>query len=389
MKAIISGHVPPARTDEKVMWDETCWQKYTLWMRQYRDVVIGSLYGHMNIDHFMLQDFEDIDVKLLDTEGPGGAQSSHIDCAGGNGLHTAVSEPDYLESLRIIWSYLPSVPDTLRHRKKKKHNSKESKFFKRIGGEWGERYSLTLVSPSVVPNYYPTLRVFEYNITGLESSLEDKSSQLLKDQNLESTEIEGAPEFNIADLLIGDVDNKKRSKKPAFQVPRGPSRSSPPGPAYSPQSLSWIGYIQYFANLTYINNDFPETWSSSDSSDDKTPETQKWKHGKHHGKEPNRIRPTPREFEYEVEYDTRLEKDKFGLHDGLTVRSMIELASRIGGQSKSVATLTHTKKGKKHKKKKKKHHKNKDRRNNKPWHAFVTRALVSTVDPEDLYEDFA
>jgi endopolyphosphatase len=60
MKAILMGHVPPARVDSKESWDETCWQKYTLWQRQFRDVIVGGLYGHMNIDHFMLQDFDEI-----------------------------------------------------------------------------------------------------------------------------------------------------------------------------------------------------------------------------------------------------------------------------------------------------------------------------------------
>ena len=54
MKAILIGHVPPARVDSKESWDETCWQKYALFGRQFRDVIVGSLYGHMNIDHFML-----------------------------------------------------------------------------------------------------------------------------------------------------------------------------------------------------------------------------------------------------------------------------------------------------------------------------------------------
>ncbi|KAG7130505.1 Endopolyphosphatase like protein [Verticillium longisporum] len=33
MKVILMGHVPPARTNSKQNWDETCWQKYNLWLR--------------------------------------------------------------------------------------------------------------------------------------------------------------------------------------------------------------------------------------------------------------------------------------------------------------------------------------------------------------------
>jgi endopolyphosphatase len=64
MKVILTGHIPPARTDSKQLWDETCWQKYTLWLQQYRDVIISGLYGHMNIDHFMLQDNKKISLLM-------------------------------------------------------------------------------------------------------------------------------------------------------------------------------------------------------------------------------------------------------------------------------------------------------------------------------------
>ncbi|KAK6441582.1 hypothetical protein LTR95_002177 [Oleoguttula sp. CCFEE 5521] len=43
MKAILIGHSPPARTDAKTPRDETCWQEYTLWMQQYRDVLSGRV----------------------------------------------------------------------------------------------------------------------------------------------------------------------------------------------------------------------------------------------------------------------------------------------------------------------------------------------------------
>lgn len=45
VKAILTGHVPPARTPGKMSWDETCWQKYALWSERYRDVIVGSVYG--------------------------------------------------------------------------------------------------------------------------------------------------------------------------------------------------------------------------------------------------------------------------------------------------------------------------------------------------------
>lgn len=52
MKAIIIGHVPPSRVKNHIgddwrkrLWDESCWKKYILYARQYRDVIVGGIYG--------------------------------------------------------------------------------------------------------------------------------------------------------------------------------------------------------------------------------------------------------------------------------------------------------------------------------------------------------
>lgn len=52
MKAWLSGHVPPTKDN----WEPTCRDRYIAWTHEYRDVIIGGLYGHMNIDHFVVHD---------------------------------------------------------------------------------------------------------------------------------------------------------------------------------------------------------------------------------------------------------------------------------------------------------------------------------------------
>jgi endopolyphosphatase len=139
------------------------------------------------------------------------------------------------------------------------------------------------------------------------------------------------------------------------------------------------------------------------------------KHGKHQGKQP-RPEPHPKEFVFEVEYDTR--KDK-GFKD-LTVRRWVEYARKIGraetssvvseekdaeyeeeveGQGSDedeeeaeegssdeetdedeVDASTQGKHGKKHKKN---HHKT-----SKEWYTFVRRAFVGTMNPKDIKQLF-
>ena len=426
MKAIMTGHVPPARTESKTSWDETCWQKYTLWMRQYRDVVVGSVYGHMNIDHFLLQDIKEVNIDALN----GDFDDDDIFREAFDDELTTQSSAEYLSELRIEWSHLPD-PEKIKHlltigfddedqyrgvaaRKRKGNGKKQEAFFRKIGGRWGERYSSALVSPSVVPNYFPTIRVIEYNITDLDdlNAVTVTSNDLIGNEKstgryetFDAYDDEQAAnqldrlKTSLEGLAKGkkkkNKNKHKKPKKPNFIVPNPPSKSAPPGPAYSPQTLSWLGYVQYFANLTEINNDFvPE---HSDDIDDAG-----WRKGKHHGKHPKEkgSKPHPKPFVFEVEYDTR--NDSIYKMKDLTVMSYIDLAARIGQyrpdegdriqdadydvDGRDTGDMTATKKGGK---KGKKHRKHKKRKAiNKVWFAFVKRAFVGSREDEELHNEF-
>ncbi|KAJ5724395.1 Endopolyphosphatase Ppn1p-related protein [Penicillium malachiteum] len=340
MKAILMGHVPPARSDEKKNWDETCWQKYTLWVNRYRDVVVGSVYGHMNVDHFMLQDTHDVDFEFL-------VEKTTSERVG------ILSKADYINSLRDQWADLPSPPsgvfddleessvDATKKKKKKKKDSKKKKddeeedkkkkkkkqeqkrkkFLKKIDGPWAERYSVSLVAPSLVPNYFPTLRVIEYNITGLENAFVDEVPMDAKP----------SPISDDQDPPLEPLKKKKKEKKkPDFKVPDAPSPTSVPGPAYSNQALTWLSYTQYFANLTKLNEEFES--GSKDAH-----------------------------IEFEVEYSTN--DDVYRMND-LTVRSFFQLAVRIGEGGEAAATKV-----------------------NEAWRAFLTRAFTGFFDANDLNDD--
>lgn len=422
MKAILMGHVPPARTESKQAWDETCWQKYSLWMRQYRDVVVGSVYGHMNIDHFMLQDFEDISKKALMADTPAMSRMAL------DNRFTIESSAEYLTELRYDWSQIPDPPESKSKSLssldyfynlfnspillRKKHNkSKKDKFLHKIGGEWAERYSLSLVSPSVVPNYFPTMRVVDYNISGLDAVSETSLTHDLEHydagQCVQERE-EGNFDASKSRKKKGKRKKHHKPKKPDFVMPKPPSKSAPPGPAYSPQTFSWLGYTQYYANLTHINNDFTQ------GRDDDVAEEEGWHDGKHSGRTPEeKAKNHHKKFEYSVEYDTRNDS-VFGLQD-LTVRNYLNLAGRIGqykpangdrlkdgetdtmtdedgeGQVSAVCheddmTARKNKKYKKHHGKKQKHKHRKAI--NRVWFTFVNRAYVGTRDDEELHDEF-
>ncbi|CAG8231227.1 unnamed protein product [Penicillium nalgiovense] len=358
MKAILMGHVPPARSSEKKSWDETCWQKYTLWMHQYRDVVVGSLYGHMNIDHFMLQDSNKVEID----------SKAH-------GKVSINSKADYLESLRSQWSSLPSPPSGIfeepdsisdlgdlsgvepakKDKRGKKKDKKKQKFLEKIGGPWAERYSVSLVSPSLVPNFFPSLRVIDYNITGLEDVAHgvDLSTHAVDDttSGLDHAGID-TPGTSEDSLIPPEIQKKKKGKgkkrKPKFKVPEPPSSTAPPGPAYSNQAFTWLSYTQYFSNLTKLHEQLAE------------------------GEQGH----SPR-IDYEIEYTTN--DDVYQMKD-LTVRSFFQLAARIGEEGAEEKQTEVNSQGADWSSSKKK------KLVNNVWRAFVRRAFVGfpVDDLDDL-----
>lgn len=330
MKALLMGHVPPARTESKQLWDETCWQKYTLWLQQFRDVVTGGLFGHMNIDHFMLQDTQDVDIRVVE----GSSAVFGVRQAMADEL-TVQGAANYLQELRSEWTNLfkPTSDEAEDEGHKKGKKRKHADL-------WAERYQLSFVGPSVVPNYFPTLRVFEYNISGLENApvwtdaLQAAPSALADEE-------EDERDLDLRDLSEVDTSKKGHKKKPKHKKPKGkkpkdpnlvvpdpPAKSSPPGPAYSPQPLTLTGYTQYFANLTYINNDLPPEDGEEKQADSSVWHwLLKWRRGKHGDEYSMESKSKPREFAFEVEYNTK--DDKLYKLSDLTVGSFVELAYKM------------------------------------------------------------
>lgn len=386
MKAILMGHVPPARTENKQNWDESCWQVYTLWLKQFRDVVVGSLYGHMNIDHFLLSDSKEVGIQSA-VETLEKRKDKKV---------SAFGKKDYLYDLRSLWADLPRAAgriadlydgkadmedgfdDDLDDDEDFDYNDEDEveknnisaakqkkKKFAKIGGKFAERYQLSLISPSVVPNYLPTLRIFEYNITGLENApIWKDDSSFTVESNVTITADDLNMELKRSEDLSaqrgggkkgkGKKGKKGKGKKPHdpnLVIPEKPKKRDLPGPAYAPQPLTFTSLQQYFVNLTHVNS---EPTKDKDKDGVKT-----------------------RKFTFELEYDTRDDKH-YGLAD-LTVRSWVELAYRLGKGSagSKMEGVDAAGKGGGGKKGKKP-------TTNKTWMTFVDRAFVGTLSKDEL-----
>ncbi|OBT64569.1 hypothetical protein VE03_06347 [Pseudogymnoascus sp. 23342-1-I1] len=365
VKAILMGHVPPARTGGKRLWDESCWGRYVVWVERYRDVVVGGAWGHMNIDHFLLQKGGRGVKALMGTEGRGGVEGWAIGEMGGEVAVKSVDE--YLQELRDGFARVPDPREAVEGEVRtegKKERRRRKKVLKRMGGEWAERYQVSLVSPSVVPNYFPSLRVVEYNVSGLDGGVvagvgeratatswrlpgeDDEEDEEFDEEDTDDEDFDSEDEASDdeedyeeeASKTKGKKHKKKKKKKhgkpkhPDLKIPPPPPAGSPPGPAYSPQPLSWTGYTQYFANLTAIAEAEAEAAAvDADDSDDVDVSDDKGKKGKggKGGKDKPKPNPGGGEFKYEIEYTTFNDSKGFALPD-LTVRSFLGLAHRIG-----------------------------------------------------------
>ncbi|KAK8250612.1 endopolyphosphatase [Phyllosticta capitalensis] len=462
MKAILIGHVPPARTANKQSWDETCWQKYTFWMQQYRDIIITSMYGHMNIDHFILHDFSEVKNSVRKGKMKGSLKPK-LTVAEDDEEISITSAEDYLLDLRDSWSNLPTpvtpvkptdsasppgnktsllraIQELFGEQDVQVPADDDSDFLEGIGGKFGERYGHSIVGASIIPNFFPSMRVIEYNITGIESvgaaglaQPGPASQELEKWEELTESDTE---DEDFEELKKKKRNNKKgkgkalKKKKYKFTVPEGPSKSAPPGPAYSPQTLSLVGYTQYFANLTQLNNDFsainasaadaesePEECASSNptsclySDEDGGGDlrdygdgfaAQRWREGKHRGKKPKQGKPDPKPFAFEKEYSTFDEDDEYKLPD-LTVRSYINLARRIGsfgkngfaavpgatdGEGVITSEVDEFQTGDAPSVQKDKDDKKKNKPKHHVWYEFVRRAFVSTLEQPDIEGSF-
>ncbi|KAF5096336.1 hypothetical protein D0Z00_002816 [Geotrichum galactomycetum] len=284
MKVWLSGHVPPSPK----VYDPTCLDRFSAWLYAYRDIIIGGVYGHMNVDHFLLHDSLDKKKKKSD-------QSENADLKEfinfDDGRASIFGKVDYLQDLRGLYS--------------------------EVREDWS-RYAVSYVSPSVIPTYLPGLRVWEYNTTGIndikvntqefrpwsevfrEVELEfDAALSEFDDDDLADFDELEEQHILLIDSDLSDAGKKKKHKKKKDNKKKKGDRDPtwPPefpeviaGPAYTPQTFTPTKYTQYFLNLT-------------DSNSEGAP------------------------FNYDVEYTT--DDEPYGL-DNLLVSSWVKLARKLG-----------------------------------------------------------
>jgi len=123
MLVYLSGHIPPSPG----MYFPECYVRYVELSLRFQDIILGHLYGHMNVDYFSF--VEGIDLEIIPDEDP---------------KHNWAAADGLYETLMSEFAHLPKESD-------------EDKM---------DELAAISVAPSVVPNpFLPGFRIFSYNVS--------------------------------------------------------------------------------------------------------------------------------------------------------------------------------------------------------------------------------
>lgn len=335
MKVWLSGHVPPNEKN----YDISCLRKYIVWVHEYRDVIIGGIYGHMNIDHFIPLDSvaayksinDDLGTKFDTSSFEVEAEEDDEDdddeetvALGASGYWNVFNEKFDKDFMRIQGGvpynkvrYLESLREELYAGIKGKRKS----------GKASERYSIANVGVSVIPTFNPGLRVYEYNISSLHNSENIKFASWdtfftglnnLFDQETRSDEVESNSKH--------EAESNIRKKK-GFP-PKMPADLEL-GPGFTKQMFTPERFVQYYLDLAKVNSG-------------------------------------EKKFDYEIEYSS---DDKlYGMSD-LTVDEYIKYGRELGAPVKANIQRKKGRKGKK---------KVPNKEQESKWNLFLKHSFVST-----------
>ncbi|OWB59097.1 hypothetical protein B5S28_g5227 [[Candida] boidinii] len=302
MKVWLSGHVPPIPKN----LHPSCYTKMAVWLHEYRDIIIGSLYGHMNIDHFVpldsvkawksikkrlktkniefdlnhlndlasfeeLSDLNDDVFSLYKELGLPIEDIEYDDDENDDEYNNDTDDIDYKMDLKDNFKsfikaklskrydnaptgkvgYLEDVRDTILSKVKG-----PAKY-----GNFGERYSFAHITTSVIPTFNPGLRVWEYNVTdllngnGIESIFTPNINEFEPWQSFfdrVDLELSESDELTNSFKDLQDEENSYALKKDKTIPPIMPNNLKL-GPGYIPQLFSPEKYTQYFVDLNKLN----------------------------------------------------------------------------------------------------------------------------------------
>ncbi|CAB4389383.1 unnamed protein product [Rhizophagus irregularis] len=253
MKVYLTGHVAPRAKQ----YTRSCYRRYGRLALKFHDMILGHFYGHSNMDHFFFIDAKSIrrrtrrrrkflvdDANVYDDkeEDIYDVDDDDIDDDDDDDYYDDEDEyeeeeeeedDDNDESLEIKSQEVQKDDDCDDDEENGKVETNVydiDNYTKRLINHYNKvlprsrefvekEYAVIHINPSIIPTFFPALRIFKYNTT-----------VVTKGDIKEDTK---------KDTIDDDVDSTRRRRR---------DRSSATNTFLTP-----LGYTQYFINLTHAN----------------------------------------------------------------------------------------------------------------------------------------
>ncbi|CAG8454738.1 10416_t:CDS:2 [Paraglomus occultum] len=243
MKAYIIGHVAPRRKQ----YMSSCFKKYGRIALKFHDMILGHHFGHSNLDHFFFISAKAVvDSPSDDTTELGVAdEDDKVDSVENNNSDSHINgTSNPLNATRddkrvYAYAYEEYAEKLLEHYRSVPPLQMLNP----------EEYTVIHINPSIIPTFFPSLRVFHYNKT--ENWM--NAAEISRDT---------ADEF-YTELDEDDISDDKDDDMHSTRGKRSKHRHDPKSPSHTNTFLTALGYTQYFVNLTKAN-EYPNTKPSWD-----------------------------------------------------------------------------------------------------------------------------
>ncbi|KAI9495040.1 Metallo-dependent phosphatase-like protein [Zychaea mexicana] len=138
VRVYVMGHVPPTTKHYR----QSCLQEYVRVASQFPDVLKGHFFGHLNMDHFLLLDARDEneDFRTSSRKNASAVMDEEED-----DVHVTRNVNKYVNWLRDMYEAI----DPIDHKRASAHRMP---------------VVAVQVAPSVLPVYYPSIRIYRYEI---------------------------------------------------------------------------------------------------------------------------------------------------------------------------------------------------------------------------------
>ncbi|KNE61293.1 hypothetical protein AMAG_07034 [Allomyces macrogynus ATCC 38327] len=174
----VIGHVPPAREH----WHRRCLARYASMVGRYSDVVVAQIFGHVNLDYFVLVGAETAPVN---------AETAPVNAALIPTRHTDDEHPiKHAATVRRHFTQQLLSATTALHRDQTGPFPTAT-----------PNLTVALVSPSIIPNYLPSVRRYAATMRSGSHLLADYTQYLwnISDVSTWTTEQEFSVEYSARD----------------------------------------------------------------------------------------------------------------------------------------------------------------------------------------------